>query len=51
LIVRTINALNPEPGAWTIKDGKRIKLLKSRIEGGALKLLATQEEGQKAKTL
>ena len=47
LILRTINALNPEPGAWTIKDGKRIKLLEARMDGGALKLITTQEEGQK----
>lgn len=50
LIVRTINAFNPEPGAWTQKTGKRIKLLEARIESGALKLITIQEEGQRAKT-
>ncbi len=47
LILRTIHALTPEPGAWTIKDGKRIKLLEARIDGGALKFIKIQEEGQK----
>ncbi len=50
LIVRTINALNPEPGTWTLKNGKRIKLLEARMDGGALKLIKTQAEGQKPKT-
>ena len=49
LILRTINALNPEPGVWTIKSGKRIKLLKARIDGSALKLVTIQEEGQRPK--
>jgi len=47
LILRTINALNPEPGVWTINDGKRIKLLEARMDGSALKLTTIQEEGQK----
>ncbi|HUC31414.1 MAG TPA: methionyl-tRNA formyltransferase [Candidatus Paceibacterota bacterium] len=51
LIVRTIHALNPEPGVWTIKDGKRIKLLEARMDGSALKLVTIQEEGQRAKAI
>ena len=51
LIVRTIHAFNPEPGAWTIKDGKRVKLLEAQMDEGALKLITTQEEGQKPKTV
>jgi methionyl-tRNA formyltransferase len=51
LIVRTINALNPEPGVWTIKNGKRIKLLAAKVDVGALKLLIIQEEGQKSKNV
>jgi methionyl-tRNA formyltransferase len=51
LIVRTINALNPEPGAWTLQNGKRIKLLEAKMDGNALKLIATQEEGQKPKKI
>jgi len=49
LILRTINALNPEPGCWTLKDGKRIKLLEAKMDSGALKLLTVQEEGQRPK--
>lgn len=48
-ILKKINALNPEPGAWTIKDGKRIKLLAAEVKDGALVLKKTQEEGQKAR--
>ena len=51
LIVRTINALNPEPGAWTLQNGKRIKLLEARMDGGALKLMMIQEEGQRPKNV
>ena len=49
-IFNKINALNPEPGCWTIQNGKRIKLLETKIEpGGSLKLTLIQEEGQKPK--
>lgn len=41
-----IKALNPEPGAYTIKDGKRIKLLNSRVTD-RLELLEIQPEGKK----
>lgn len=51
LIVRTINALNPEPGVWTMKDGKRLKLLGATITNGALILTKTQVEGEVAKDL
>ena len=51
LILRTIHALNPEPGVWTLKDGKRIKLLEARMDGSALKLTTIQEEGQRAKQI
>ncbi len=51
LILRTIHALNPEPGAWTLQNNKRIKLLEARMDGMALKLIATQEEGQKPKKI
>lgn len=46
-IVRKINALTPEPGAWTMRTGKRVKLLKAAIApDGRLKLLVTQQEGE-----
>lgn len=51
LILRTVNALNPEPGVWTLQNGKRIKLLEARMDGDALKLLSIQEEGQRAKQI
>jgi methionyl-tRNA formyltransferase len=46
---RKIRALNPEPGAWTMRDGKRLKLLEAKIENNALRLMATQREGEKPK--
>jgi methionyl-tRNA formyltransferase len=49
LILRTINALNSEPGVWTLQNGRRIKLLEACMDGSALKLITTQEEGQKPK--
>ena len=51
LILRTINALNPEPGCWTLQNGKRIKLLQAKMDGGALKLITVQEEGQRPKNV
>lgn len=44
-IWRKIRALNPEPGVWTLKDGKRIKLLEAQ-NGGALRLIIIQREGK-----
>ncbi len=44
-VVRKINALTPEPGAWTLKDGKRVKLLKAEARDGVLHLTRIQEEG------
>ncbi len=41
-----IRALSAEPGAYTIKDGKRIKLLKSAVEGNILKIIEMQIEGK-----
>jgi methionyl-tRNA formyltransferase len=46
---RKIRALNPEPGVWTMQDGKRLKLLEAKIESGSLRLTVTQCEGEKAK--
>jgi len=48
---RKIRALNPEPGVWTMQDGKRLKLLEAKIVAGALKFTVTQREGEKAKSL
>lgn len=50
-ILRKIHALSPEPGAWTMQAGKRVKLLEASIANGALKLSKTQKEGERAKSL
>ncbi len=50
VLFRKIRALNPEPGVWTMQNGKRVKLLEAEIENGALHLTTTQREGEKAKT-
>ena len=46
-IDRMIRALNPEPGSYTFKKGRRIKLLKSEVQGEKLILKEIQEEGKK----
>jgi methionyl-tRNA formyltransferase len=48
---RKIRALNPEPGVWTMRDGKRLKLLEAKIEHGALRLTVTQRESERVKTI
>lgn len=45
-IHRKIRAFDPEPGAWTIRAGKRVKLLAAKIEEGRLVLTRIQEEGK-----
>lgn len=42
-----IRALFKEPGVYTIKDGKRIKILKSEIKDNRLHLSEIQMEGKK----
>ncbi len=46
-IERQIRALNPEPGVWTIKNGKRMKLLEAEIIDNKLLLKTIQLEGKK----
>lgn len=48
-ILRKIRALSPEPGVWTMRGGKRIKLLDAEIQGNKLVLRKIQLEGQKPK--
>ena len=45
-IDRKIRALNPEPGTWTILEGKRTKLLEAEVKDGKLKLKRTQVAGK-----
>ena len=51
VILRKIRALNPEPGAWTILNGKRMKLLDAEIKDGRLYLKKIQIEGKKPRQL
>ncbi|MFH1347002.1 MAG: methionyl-tRNA formyltransferase [Spirochaetota bacterium] len=47
-IERKIRALNPEPGTWTMKDGKRMKILEAELDAdNKLKLKKIQYEGGK----
>ncbi|MEK7612219.1 MAG: methionyl-tRNA formyltransferase [Patescibacteria group bacterium] len=47
VIERKIRAFNPEPGAWTMKDGKRLKLLQAIVKDDKLVLQKIQWEGKK----
>ncbi len=47
VIERKIRALNPEPGVWTIQNGKRTKILEAEITDGKLNLKKIQVEGRK----
>lgn len=46
-IHRKILAMTPEPGVWTLRDGKRVKLLETELEDEKLVLKVIQTEGQK----
>ena len=48
-IFRKILALNPDPGVWTMKDEKRMKLLEAELLSGTLKLKTIQLEGERPK--
>ncbi|PIT91933.1 methionyl-tRNA formyltransferase [Candidatus Jorgensenbacteria bacterium CG10_big_fil_rev_8_21_14_0_10_54_38] len=50
-VMRKVLALNPEPGVYTMKDGKRMKILDAEIRDGALRLRTVQYEGKKPQTL
>jgi methionyl-tRNA formyltransferase len=51
LILRKVLALNPEPGVYAMKDGKRMKILDAEVRGGQLVLRQIQYEGKKPQTL
>ena len=46
-IHRKTRALNPEPGVWTTKNGKRFKLLETGLQNYKLLLKRIQEAGKK----
>ena len=48
---RKIRAFYPEPGAWTHKNDKRVKLLDAEIRLGKLVLKSVQVEGKKPKII
>ena len=50
-VFNKMRALNPEPGVWTLKDGKRIKLLKAKLVDGKLELTKIQKEGRTPETI
>ncbi len=50
-IDRKIRALNPEPGVWTIRGNKRVKLLEAALQNKTLVLKTIQEEGKKPKEI
>lgn len=48
---RKVRALNPEPGVWTMKDGKRMKILAADLVDGKLSLTRTQFDGELPKDM
>lgn len=44
---RMVRALNPEPGVWTTREGKRMKILRTELDGTKLILREIQYEGRK----
>ena len=51
LVSRKIKAFVAEPGAWTIKNGKQMKLLECAVLEGKLILKKIQTEGKNPQTL
>lgn len=49
VISKKIRALNPEPGAWAMQNGKRLKLLEARMIDGKWVVTKTQLEGKNPK--
>lgn len=45
---RKVRALNPEPSVWTIKDGKRMKIVDAVLVDGKLVLRKVQFDGGKS---
>jgi len=50
-IWRKVRALNPEPGVYAIKDGRRLKILEADFINGELVLKKIQWEGEKPKVI
>lgn len=50
LIYRKIKALNPEPGVYIFKNGKRVKLLEAELANGTIRITRIQVEGERPKS-
>lgn len=50
-IFNKIRAFTPEPGVWTMQNGKRVKLLEADLQDNVFRLVRTQEEGQRPKRI
>lgn len=50
-IDRMVRALTPEPGVWTVKEKKRMKILETRISENKLILAKIQMDGKKPQSL
>ncbi len=48
-IWRMVRALNPEPGVWTMQDGRRMKILEADVVDGKLAVKRIQFEGEKVR--
>jgi methionyl-tRNA formyltransferase len=46
-IERMVRALNPEPGVWTVRNERRMKILAARLHGERLELTTIQYAGRK----
>lgn len=50
-IWRMVRALNPEPGVWTMQNGRRMKILEAAVADGKLILKKIQFSGKKPQIL
>ncbi len=48
-IWKKTKALNPEPGVWTMDNGRRMKILEAGLIAGELKIIKIQFEGERPK--
>jgi methionyl-tRNA formyltransferase len=47
-LLRRVRAGNPRPGAWTVVDGKRLKVWRAHLDDGRLVADEVQPEGKRA---
>lgn len=51
IIWRKVRALNPEPGVYTFRDGRRLKILEADFRAGKLILKKIQAAGEQPKSI